>query len=102
MSLFVIPRKVRIRLERIQRDFWWGDLGDRRKIHLVKWLDVCKAKIFEGLGLRRLDNLNQALLDKWLWRFFVECESLWRKIICGKFGEVERSWTTDCGGSYLG
>ena len=61
MSLFVIPRKVRIRLERIQRDFWWGDLGDRRKIHLVKWLDVCKAKIFEGLGLRRLDNLKSSL-----------------------------------------
>ena len=33
MSLFVIPRKVRIILERIQRDFLWGDLGDRSKIY---------------------------------------------------------------------
>ncbi|RVX19512.1 hypothetical protein CK203_004994 [Vitis vinifera] len=34
MSLFVIPKKVRLRLERIQREFLWGDLEERRKIHL--------------------------------------------------------------------
>ena len=66
MSLFVIPKKVRIRLEIIQKDFLWGGLGDRSKIHLVNWSDVCKAKNFGGLGIRRLHNLNQALLDKWL------------------------------------
>ena len=36
MSLFVIPRKVRLRLEKIQREFLWGDLEQRRKIHLVR------------------------------------------------------------------
>ena len=66
MSLFVIPKKVRIRLEIIQKDFLWGGLGDRSKIHLVNWSDVCKAKNFGGLGIRRLHNLNQALLEKWL------------------------------------
>ena len=40
MSLFVIPKKVRIRLEIIQKDFLWGGLGDRSKIHLVNWSDV--------------------------------------------------------------
>ncbi|RVW60715.1 hypothetical protein CK203_053044 [Vitis vinifera] len=85
---------MRIRLERIQGDFFWGDLEDERKIHLVKWPAVCKAKDFGGLRLRRLDSLNQALLGKWLRRFFVERDSLWRKIICGKFKEMEGGWTT--------
>ena len=102
MSLFVIPRKVRIRLERIQRDFLWGALGERSKIHLVKWSNVCKAKNFGGLGIRRLHSLNQALLGKWLRRFFVECESLWKKIICGKFEGWRGVGLLECGRSPLG
>ena len=46
------------------------------------------------MGLRHLEGLNQALLGKWLWRFPLERERLWRKVILGKFGEVEGGWTT--------
>ncbi|RVW82606.1 putative ribonuclease H protein [Vitis vinifera] len=52
--LFVIPRKVRLRLEKIQREFLWGDLEERRKIHLVRWTVICKDKRHGGLGLRHL------------------------------------------------
>ena len=45
------------------------------------------------MGLRHLEGLNQDLLGKWLWRFFLERENLWRKVILGKFGEVEGGWT---------
>ncbi|RVX19547.1 Transposon TX1 uncharacterized 149 kDa protein [Vitis vinifera] len=44
MSLFVISRKVRIRLEKIQREFLWGDVEGRRRIHLVRWTAICKDK----------------------------------------------------------
>ena len=94
MSLFVIPKNVRTRLERIQRNFLWGDTEERRKFHLVNWAEVCKDKKHGGLGLRHLEGLNQALLGKWLWKFSLERESLWRKVIFGKFGEVEGGWTT--------
>ena len=36
MSLFVISKKVRLRLERIQREFLWGDLEQRKKDPLGK------------------------------------------------------------------
>ncbi|RVW27828.1 Transposon TX1 uncharacterized 149 kDa protein [Vitis vinifera] len=94
MSLFVIPRKVRIRLEKIQREFLWGDVEGRRRIHLVRWTAICKDKKYGGLGLRHLKEFNHALLGKWLWRFSLERESLWRKVIVGKFGEGEGGWTT--------
>ncbi|RVW25796.1 hypothetical protein CK203_114102 [Vitis vinifera] len=55
--------------------------------------EVCKDKKHGGLGLRHLEGLNQDLLGKWLWRFFLERENLWRKVILGKFGEVEGGWT---------
>nr|CAN74099.1 hypothetical protein VITISV_028591 [Vitis vinifera] len=47
-----------------------------------------------GLGLRYLKDFNHALLGKWLWRFPIERESFWRRVIVGKFGEVQGGWTT--------
>ncbi|KAJ9700573.1 hypothetical protein PVL29_006060 [Vitis rotundifolia] len=94
ISLFVIPRKVRLRLEKIQREFLWGDLEERRKLHLVRCAVICKYKRHGGLGLRHLKDFNHALLGKWLWRFSLERESFWRKVIVGKFGEEEGGWTT--------
>ncbi|RVW14147.1 putative ribonuclease H protein [Vitis vinifera] len=94
MSLFVIPRKVRLRLKKIQREFLWGDMEEKRKIHLVRWAVICKDKRHGGLGLRYLKEFNHALLGKWLWRFPTERESFWRRVIVGKFGEVQGGWTT--------
>ena len=93
MSLIVIPKKVRIKLERIQREFLRGDLEERRKIHLVGWSVICKDKKHGGLGLRHLERFNQALLGKWPWRFPLERESFWRKVIVEKFGGVDGGWT---------
>ena len=94
MSLFVIPTKVVTRLERIQKNFLWGEMEERRKFHSVNWAKICKDKKHGGLGLRHLEGLNQALLGKWLWRLSLEREGHWRKVILGRFGEVEGCWTT--------
>ena len=61
---------------------------------MVSWSVICKDKKHGGLGLRHLEIFNQALLGKWLWRFPLERESFWRKVIVGKFGEEEGGWTT--------
>ena len=57
----------------------------------------CTQKIefsFPADGIPIVPKEMVALLGKWLWRFFVKHESLWRKIICGKLGELEGGWTT--------
>jgi hypothetical protein len=41
MSLFPIPASVARCIDKIQRDFLWGGMGDERKFHLVKWSQVC-------------------------------------------------------------
>ena len=61
---------------------------------MVSWSVICKDKKHGGLGLRHLEGFNQALLDKWHWRFPLERKSFWRKFIVGKFGEVEGDRTT--------
>ena len=65
MSLFCMPRRVRLRLERIQKDFLWGGEALVRKPHLVNWSIVCLDKCKGGMGVRNLVLLNKALLCKW-------------------------------------
>ena len=62
LSLFPIPASVANRIERFQRNFLWGSLGDDPKIHLVKWASVCAPISSGGLGIRKLSLFNEALL----------------------------------------
>ena len=72
MSLFRMPKGVKARLEKIQRDFLWGGGNLGRKIHLINWNTICSNKEKGWLGIRSLSTMNRALLGKWLWRFDVE------------------------------
>ena len=87
MSLFRLPRRVRLRLEQIQRYLLSGGGNMDKKPHLVKWSTVCVNKRNRGLGVRDLSILNRALLCKWIWRFANEKNALWRNVIRWKFGE---------------
>ena len=51
MSLFHLPKGVKSRLEKIQRDFLWGGGNLERKIHVVSWDVVCLRKEKGGLGI---------------------------------------------------
>ena len=94
MSLFCLPRKVRLRLEKIRRDFLWGGGALVQKPHLVRWNLICLDKKKGGLGVRNLALMNSALLCKWNWRYANERESFWRRVISHKYGEEERGWCT--------
>ena len=63
LSLIRIPKSVAKRIEKIQRDFLWGGILER-KAHLINWKVVCSPKEEGGLGIRKIDLLNKALLGK--------------------------------------
>ena len=50
MFVLYLPRTVRLRLERIHRDFLWGGGALNRKTHLVRWTTICLDNKKEGLG----------------------------------------------------
>ena len=75
------------RIEKIQRDFLWYGMGDEFKIHFVGWDKVCAPIANGGLGIRKLTSFNKVLLGKWLWRFGVEENRLWKHVVALKFGE---------------
>jgi hypothetical protein len=42
LFLFPVLISVAKRIEKIQRDFLWGGMGDEQKLHLVSWNQVCR------------------------------------------------------------
>ena len=87
-----MPKSVAKRLDKLQRDFLWGGGNTGRKIHLINWKVVCTQKEKGGLGIRRMGLLNKALLGKWIWRFAVEKDVLWKKVIGVKHGLEGCGW----------
>jgi hypothetical protein len=54
LSLFPIPVSVAKRIECIQWNFFWGDMGEDHKFHLMAWDKVC-SPIHQG-GLEESDS----------------------------------------------
>lgn len=94
LSLLTIPVSIANKLEAIQCTFLWGDLEDKRKYCLVAWSDVIKPVECGGLGIRSLVELNKTLQGKWLCRFLLEKDALWRRAIAAKFGTNRMGWFT--------
>ena len=94
MSIFQLPRTVRMRLEQIQRDFLWGGGALEQKPHLVRWSIVCLDKRKGGLGVKSLGTFNRVLLGKWSWRFANERKVLWNQVIRRKYGEERGGWSS--------
>ncbi|KAJ9693692.1 hypothetical protein PVL29_009580 [Vitis rotundifolia] len=101
LSLFQMPKIIAKRLEKLQRDFLWGGGHLERKVHLINWEVVCTQKEKGGLGLRKITVLNKALLGKWVWRFAIEKDNLWKKVLVVKYGQEGLGWrTNEVRGSY--
>ena len=65
LSLFPLPMSVARCIEKLQRDFLWGGMGDEHKYHLVNWQKICATLQHGGLGIHNLSIFNKALLGKW-------------------------------------
>lgn len=80
MGLFSFPGGVIQKLHSMFARFWWGD-----KIHWKKWDFLCLPKACGGLGFRRLDIFNQAILAKQAWRIYSQPQSLVAQVFKGKY-----------------
>ena len=92
--IFCSPsQELLVEIREDSKGFSLGRRGLREQNALSQVVFVCKAKLKGGrLGVRSLSLRNKAFLCKWCWCFSSERDSLWKKIIKGKFGEEEEGW----------
>lgn len=85
MSLFCLPVSLCQSLRSMIINFWWGAIGDERKIHRCKWKLLCYPKSQGGMGFHDFISLNQALLAKQAWRILSNPQSLAASIYKAKY-----------------
>jgi len=84
MSIYLLPKTVVGKLDKIRRIFFWQGGRTKKKYHLVKWEKICKSKKKGGLGIKNLRKMNISLLCKWWWKLERE-EGLWQTIVKYKY-----------------
>ncbi|KAL8508020.1 hypothetical protein ACS0TY_018544 [Phlomoides rotata] len=90
LSFFLLAKQTIHELTKIQCCFLWGGDDENKKIHWVKWEEVCKKREDGGLGIRELSKFNWALVGKWVWRLLNQKGRLWNRILSSRYGELER------------
>jgi hypothetical protein len=72
-------------MDRPRSCFFWEDVGDKRKYHMVDWATVCKPKELGGLGVLNTKSMNIALMVKWIWKLYQGAKGLWADLIREKY-----------------
>ena len=72
LSFFKAPIRVCKEITKLQRKFLWDN--------------ICKVKDEGGLGIKRIELFNKALLAKWLWRLGSTKYGLWKEVLESKYG----------------
>ena len=85
MGCFKIPIGLCNEIEVLIRKFWWGERGNRRKIHWLKWDEMTKSKMVGGMGFKDLAMYNDSLLAKQAWRLLTDKDSLFYRIFKARF-----------------
>ena len=89
---FCHPKEGSCQIGKDLKEVFVGIRGFGSKVALGELFIICLEKQKGGLGIRDLSILNEALLGKWSWRFVRERNPLWKRVIVGKYGQVDGGW----------
>ncbi|GKA32794.1 RNA-directed DNA polymerase, eukaryota [Tanacetum coccineum] len=81
MSIYKAPQAVVKSLESIRNRFFIDANSDERKTTWISWKKVLASKREGSLRVNSIFALNHALLFKWVWRFRMQSNAIWTKVV---------------------
>lgn len=86
MSTCLLPKGRCEEIDKILKDFWWGFSPLKSRNFTTKaWDAICLPKSMGGLGIRKMHEVNTALIAKLGWKIFSNPESLWVQLARFKY-----------------
>lgn len=85
MQISLLPCFLIQEMERICKSFIWHGAGEDKRIHLIKWKDIQRPRVEEGLGICDLKLMNCVLVAKLSWRLSRHSNSLWAQCLIKKY-----------------
>lgn len=86
---------------RIQCEFLWCGVENKKHINWVYWASICKPKLEGGFKIKNCELFNLTLLGKWAWRILFEQNSIWHPLLEFRYGDIkafmlDHSWNLSC------
>jgi hypothetical protein len=74
------------------RKFLWGTIHKKRYLTLIAWTTVCQDRRNEGLGIRDLQKMNDALVLKLVWNFMARSDKQLVAVMRAKYCTIMVIW----------
>jgi ribonuclease HI len=91
MQCTMLPGKICKELDKLNRNFLWGESSDRRKLHLLNWQNITRPKDEGGLGIKHSEYRNKALLAKRSWSLLMDSKEIWANVLRKKYLNTQAS-----------
>jgi hypothetical protein len=85
LSVIKFPRWAIDMINSHMGHFLWDNSEEKHRYHLANWPLVAQKKEFGGLGIPDLRSLNIALLSAWIFRYQLNKDTIWTKIVDFKY-----------------
>ncbi|XP_010468536.1 PREDICTED: uncharacterized protein LOC104748626 [Camelina sativa] len=85
MSCYRLPKTITSKLTSAVANFWWSTNGQSGGMHWIAWERLYCSKQLGGLGFKRVDDFNTALLAKQLWKLIEFPDSLFARVFKSRY-----------------
>lgn len=86
MQTFLIPHSVTKKINTLMKNFFWGFNREKKHhLHLLSWKDIAKPKLQGGTGIRRMHDMNRAMITKMNWHICTDGHKKWVKLIRARY-----------------